>query len=249
MPIFKKKDEKFFRKWSPQMAYILGFITADGCIMKNKRGAYFLEIQSIDKEILSKIRKALKSNLIIGEYQPKNKNHNKRYRLQIGSKKIFNDLIKLGITPKKSKTIKLPKISNKYFSHFLRGYFDGDGCVNVCTYWRKDRNKFSTIINCGFVSGSRKILLDIKNKLNELAVVKGGTFYYYHRGYRLWFSINDCYALYKFMYNGLKDGLFLNRKKIIFGKYFLERACGPAWNGRLPVTEKIEGSNPFGPAR
>lgn len=24
MPIFKKKDEKFFRKWSSQMAYILG---------------------------------------------------------------------------------------------------------------------------------------------------------------------------------------------------------------------------------
>ncbi len=29
---------------------------------------------------------------------------------------------------------------------------------------------------------------------------------------------------------------------------FIYWARGPAWSGRLPVTEKIEGSNPFGPA-
>ncbi|TSC56528.1 MAG: hypothetical protein Greene071421_167 [Parcubacteria group bacterium Greene0714_21] len=33
------------------MAYVLGFITADGALIKNKRGAKFIEIQSIDKEL------------------------------------------------------------------------------------------------------------------------------------------------------------------------------------------------------
>jgi len=201
------------------MAYVLGFIAADGSLIKNKRGAYFIDIQSIDKEIIYKIRDVFKSDIKIGEYQPKYENPNKRYRLQIGSKEIFKDLLRLGITPQKSKTIKLPNIPDKYFSHFLRGYFDGDGSVNICTYKRKDRKKPATVINCGFVSGSKDILEKIKNKLAKINIIKGGTLYFHDRGYRLWFSINDSWRLYKFMYNTSND-LSLNRKKEIFEKYF-----------------------------
>ena len=75
MPIYKTKNEDFFKKWSPKMTYVLGFFAADGNMIKNKRGAHFIEFQSTDKEILNKIKKCLKSNLAIGEYQPKNKNH------------------------------------------------------------------------------------------------------------------------------------------------------------------------------
>lgn len=219
MPIYRDKDENFFKIWSYDMAYVLGFIVADGCITKNKRGSYFLEIQSTDKNIVYKIRKVLKSNLKISEYQSKNKNYSKRYRMQIGSKIIFEDLIKLGITPRKSKTIGLPKMSNNYFSHFIRGYFDGDGCVNVCVYNKKDRKKPSKIINCGFTSGSKEILAEIKDKLLEMKIVKGGTLYY-HNAYRLNFSIKDSLKLYYFMYDDLHSGLFLKRKKIIFESFF-----------------------------
>lgn len=219
MPIHKDKDENFFKIWSSDMAYVLGFIAADGCLMRNKRGAYFLEIQSTDKDIVYEIRKALKSNLRVGEYQSKNKNYNKKYRLQIGSKIIFEDLIKLGITPRKSKTIALPKIPNNYFSHFMRGYFDGDGCVNVCAYYKQGRKKLSKIISCGFTSGSKKILLEIKNKLLEVKIVKGGSLYY-HDAYRLNFSIQDSLKIYHFMYNKLRNNLYLKRKKIIFENFF-----------------------------
>ena len=200
------------------MAYVLGFFTADGNMLKNKRGAYFSEIQSTDKEILYKIRKVLRSNLKISEYQPKNPKHKKRYRLQIGSKEIFRDLLKLGITPKKSKTIELPKIPNKYFSHFVRGYFDGDGCVSTCVYQKRDRKNPSNIIISHFVSGSKKFLSEFYKKLKQ-KVVRGGTFYFHDGGYRLSFSIADSRVLYEFMYNNSKE-LFLSRKKKIFEKYF-----------------------------
>ena len=200
------------------MAYVLGFIAADGALIKNKRGACFLEIQSTDKEIVYKIRSVFKSNLAIGEYQPKHENHNRRYRLQIGSKEIFSDLLKLGIKPKKSKTIKLPDVPDKYFSHFLRGYFDGDGSANICTYKQKGRQKPSTVLNCGFVSGSKRILFGIKSKLAKMFVIKGGTLYY-HQGYRLWFSIKDSLSLYRFMYGGSIGDLFLARKKMVFERY------------------------------
>lgn len=220
MPIKRNKDEDFFKEWSPDMAYILGFIVADGCLIKNKRGACFLEIQSTDKNIVYSIREVLKSDLEISEYQPKNKNYSKRYRLQIGSKIIFEDLVRLGITPRKSKTIVLPDMPNNFFPHFIRGYFDGDGCVNVCVYNKKGRNKLSKIINCGFTSGSREILAEIKNRLSEMKIVKGGTLYF-HNGYRLNFSIKDSFKIYHFMYDNLNNDLYLKRKKIIFENFFL----------------------------
>ena len=46
------------------------------------------------------------------------------------AKKIFKDLIKLGVTPRKSLTLKFPTFLNEdLMRHFIRGYFDGDGCI------------------------------------------------------------------------------------------------------------------------
>ncbi|MBI5420695.1 MAG: hypothetical protein HZA35_00025 [Parcubacteria group bacterium] len=220
MPIYKKKNEDFFKTWSPEMAYVLGFIVADGCLTKNKRGGCFTTIEITDKSIIYAIRNVLHSDIKISEYRPKNKNWNKKYRLQIGSKEIFNDLLELGVTPRKSKIITLPNMPDIYFHDFLRGYFDGDGCVNVCTYQQKDRKKTSTIINSGFVSGSKMILVKIWATLKRLKIVSGGTLYYSGHGHRLWFSIHDSLGLYHFMYTDLRNDLFLKRKKGVFEKYF-----------------------------
>ena len=51
-----------------------------------------------------------------------------RFGLYIDSFKIYEDLYKLGVEENKSsKNIYFPKIPKKYYSHFIRGYFDGDG--------------------------------------------------------------------------------------------------------------------------
>lgn len=220
-PIFKKKNEAFFEKWTSKMAYVLGYILADGSLVKNKRGAYFTEIQSIDKEILPKIRRAFDSNLKISSYKPRDSKT--RYRLQLGSKKIFSDLVKLGVEPRKSGHEELPRMPDKYFPDFLRGYFDGDGSVNICTYVRKDRPNKSTIINSGFTSGGQKILKQLWEYLKSKKIVSGGTLYFHQRSYRLWFSINDSLKLYKFMYPENIDNLFLTRKKALFEKYIKMR--------------------------
>ncbi|MDP1688922.1 MAG: LAGLIDADG family homing endonuclease [bacterium] len=218
MPIYKTKNEDFFKKWSPEMAYVLGFFAADGNMIKNKRGAHFIEFTNTEKNILTKIKRIIKTDLKISERKKKMPGKTV-YRIQVGSKEIYNDLIKLGMTPNKSRTIVLPKIPKKYFSHFLRGYFDGDGCVNVCSYYKTGRNMLSTVINCNFVSGSDKLLKAIKNSLTDFGIVKGGSLCFCNRGYRLAFSINDSFALYNFMYKNSSD-LFMPRKKLIFEKYF-----------------------------
>ncbi|OGM91420.1 hypothetical protein A2999_02985 [Candidatus Wolfebacteria bacterium RIFCSPLOWO2_01_FULL_38_11] len=221
MPIYKTKNENFFKKWSPEMAYVSGFFAADGSMIKNKRGAYFIEFKSTDKEIINKIRKTIRANLAIGEYQPKQENHNKRYRLQIGSKEIFKDLLKLGMTPNKSLTLKMPKIPDKYFSHFIRGYFDGDGNVSISHYVRRARNnKKSITILSGFTCGSKKFLEKLFTKLKKITNISSGTLYYHSKGHRLFFSVKDSLILYKFMYADTTNNLFLSRKKKIFEKYF-----------------------------
>ena len=160
MPILKSKNEDFFKNWSPEMAYVLGFFTADGNMIRNKRGAHFISIEITDKEILEKIRNAIGSNHKIG-VRKKDFPEKDSYRLQIGGKNIFEDLTQLGLTPNKSKTIDLPKIPNEYFSDFLRGYFDGDGCISFGIYDRKDRRSKNYLFNSRFTSGSRKFLEDL----------------------------------------------------------------------------------------
>ncbi|MFA4999027.1 MAG: LAGLIDADG family homing endonuclease [Candidatus Paceibacterota bacterium] len=221
MSIYKVKNERFFKKWSPEMAYILGFFTADGSMIKNKRGAHFIEFETIDRDILKKIQKIICPYHKIAS-RKRSENWSTSYQLQVGSKSIFNDLLSIGLNPRKSRRIVLPRIPKKYFPHFIRGYFDGDGNVTVCVYNRKTRrNKPTRILQSGFVSGSKKFLESIKNMLLRLGIVRGGTLYYSSGAWRLYFSINDSRRLYKYMYNSLVEGksIFLARKKVIFDKY------------------------------
>ena len=199
------------------MAYVLGFFCADGSMIKNKREAHFIEFEITDKDLLEKIKKSFNSGHKI---KTRRRNGLISYRLQIGSKKIFNDLLKLGLCPRKSKRIALPKIPKEYFSHFVRGYFDGDGHVVIAKYIRKDRNnkKLRTILS-GFTSCSGEFLKDLHNRLKQFAHIIGGSLSY-SDSYRLSFSVNDTLALYRFLYKESHGALYLKRKKDIFEKYF-----------------------------
>jgi intein-encoded DNA endonuclease-like protein len=215
MPIYKKLNENFFKKWSPEMAYVLGFFAADGCMLKNKRGAHFIEFQITDIDLLIKIQKLLGSDHKIAKRNLRI-NWKTAYHLRIGSKIIFSDLLNLGFTPRKSKKIKLPNIPDKYFRHFTRGYFDGDGNVHVQK--RQDRKSKSLIIQTHFTCGSQNFLMQFQEKLRSFALVKGGDIVYHSGAYRLRFSIKDSIKLYLFIYRDAKN-LFLARKKDIFENF------------------------------
>lgn len=208
------------------MAYVLGFIVADGALIKSKRGTHFLEIQSIDKEILYRIRDAFESDLRIGEYQRKNPNWNKIYRLQIGSKKIFTDLERLGLSPRKSLNVELPTVPPDHFASFLRGYFDGDGNIAFRPFKKESQIKRSRIVSARFTSGSEKLLSQIKHRLGE-ALGTSGSLFYYSRAWRLNYGADDSKKLYVFMYLSEQtekgqDLICLNRKRIIYQRAFLQ---------------------------
>lgn len=54
--------------------------------------------------------------------------------LSVNSKVIKGDLNKLGLTEKKSLTIKFPDCPAEYLPHFVRGVIDGDGHVDIDGY-------------------------------------------------------------------------------------------------------------------
>ncbi len=217
MPIYKTKNEDFFKKWSSEMAYVLGFFTADGNMTKHKNGGCYIEFTSNDYEVLYKIKK------IIGldnKISWRNRNSKIHYRIQMGSKVLYEDLISLGLTPNKSLTIKFPNISLVHLKHFIRGYFDGDGCVYFKQNWAKDRGKFRWVFQVRFTSGSKQFLEVFHSLLKDLKICKGGYLYHKNRGYELVFSHYDGLALFRFLYDNVSAEMYLERKYDIFQRAF-----------------------------
>lgn len=198
----------FFKRWSPAMAYVLGFFAADGGMFINPRGSKYAHFTSTDKEILIKIKKLMHSNHKIGIKKSSLNDPRRKtcYLIQIGSKEIYKDLLTLGFTPKKDLTLKFPEVPDEYLNHFTRGYFDGDGSVIFGTFKRRARKGKSTrYITTDFVSGSRKYLEILSMKLSQFANLAKGSLREKanKRGYQLSYSTNDTNRLFGYMYKDI----------------------------------------------
>lgn len=206
-------NENFFKKWTPEMAYVLGFFTADGHMFINPNGSHYIGFTSTDYNLITKIREILNSNHKIGKGKYENCKNKFRYRLQIGGRKLFQDLLNHGLIPNKSRRIKLPNIPKTYFNHFCRGLFDGDGCVDFGFYLKKGRKKPGPNLLTRFSSGNRKFLEDLLKFLKIYAGIRGGCIYQKPEGgYDLSFSVRDSFKLYEFIYKDAKENQFLERK-------------------------------------
>lgn len=219
MPIKREVNKNFFKKWSPEMAYVLGFFAADGSMVKNRRGSCYLEFQITDKDILEKIRQLMNSNHVISKRASRKESYKQIYRLQIGSKEIYSDLIKIGFTQAKTHKMKWPDVPRKYVGDFIRGYFDGDGNVYLKKHFAKDRQKDRWVFSSRFTSGCRPFLEQLLYILRQNGISKG-FIYGKERGCELTLSHRDSLALYGLMYNNSDCYLHLQRKKVIFEKAF-----------------------------
>lgn len=214
MPIFRTLNHDFFKKWSPQMTYFLGYIAADGAITIGKRGNCYLEVQSIDRELPYMLKKAMGAGHKVTEVNRGRARH-LIYRLQVGSKKMVKDLAKVGIFPKKARRLILPVIPKQYFADFVRGYFDGDGNVNFTLVKRYDRPSYNKHLHTVFTSCSKKIINSLFKRLKEEIEMGGGSIHFASGAFRLLYAGYDSVKLFHFMYKSCPN-LFLKRKY----KYF-----------------------------
>jgi len=224
MSIYKKVNKNFFKKWTKNMAYVLGFFAADGYITVNKRGGQFWCVQITDGELLESIKEVIEAEHKISVRLPnKNKpNESIMYRLQVGSIEMCDDLRRLGFSERKTKSLVIPNIPKKYFPDFVRGYFDGDGCIWMGGIHKKRKTKHN-VLKLTFTSCSYEFIKELKNRLS-LFGLEGGCIYKPKNKHfcRLQFSTSNALKLYNLMYNDSIKGsssLFLNRKRIIFEKF------------------------------
>jgi hypothetical protein len=140
-------NQDVFRVLSPESAYALGFIVADGCLTEERHGCI---LSSKDLVILERIRAVLGSDSPISDRRGCNV-------LGVYGRPLYESLLAWGLTPRKSLTARLPDVGEALFPHLLRGYFDGDGTVTL---------KAGTL-RMGFTSGARAILDDVAAALGR----------------------------------------------------------------------------------
>lgn len=122
-------NDDFFKVQSADMAYVLGFIAADGYISA-KENCISIELQQQDKEILNKIAKVTG---VTRPIQTQQRNTGKyTATLRNWSAAWKQDLSHYGIINKKTFTLKPPTLLlPEYRIDYIRGYFDGDGSIST----------------------------------------------------------------------------------------------------------------------
>lgn len=125
-------DESVFDSITPESAYWIGFLMADGNVYL-KRHCISLKLAEKDAEHIYKFQTFLHTNYAVTHYSATCTNNNKAYaavRLCIYSKRLTEKLATYGVLPNKSFTAKAVNVETN--RDFWRGVVDGDGCLRFC---------------------------------------------------------------------------------------------------------------------
>lgn len=162
---------------TPNKAYILGMLYADGC---NHDRSINLFLQDSDKEILEKICQEIEYGEPL-EFQSHLKDREKglsrkdAYGFRLHSIYMCNVLSQYGLVPNKSLVLQFPTcIPNNLISHFMRGYMDGDGHIGRT---EKDRSVCFVGTNDFCINASKVIMEQIgaETRITEAACKNGVT--------------------------------------------------------------------------
>lgn len=209
-------NEQFFDEWSKEMAYVLGWIYSDGNIPQKKNT---FRITSTDIEHLRNIANLFSENATITiRYWDKEKypNYLDAGTLAICRTSMVKKLLDLGVTPAKSRTIKMPDVPDEYFGDFVRGVFEGDGCISLKL--AKQKHLMPKINIC---SGSPDFLKSLGEKIKDLYGINYSIVKHYGNTWGLeYYSRHSMDVFFNFMYSDVSENMILMRKYNKFIEYF-----------------------------
>lgn len=213
IPIRQRKDvnkrkfninDKYFDIQSSNMAYIMGFWAADGNVSKDEN-RLDLELNFGDIEILEKIKDELNSERPIKIYQCQN--GYTKSKLLFWSAHIKQVFSEYGIVPNKtySSDFHAPyKLNKKFWIDYIRGFFDGDGCVKKATSLTFELNS----INRQFLADIQTFFKEYYNINTEISIVHKRENQY--TLYRLYCYGDNARSIYNHLYSA--NSLYLKRK-------------------------------------
>lgn len=165
---YKLNEHYFDDIDTPNKAYILGMLYADGYNNVKER-LVRLKLQERDKDLLESIRNEVESErpLQLVEYNKYNANWQDAYALFFGSVWMCKALAEKGVVQNKSLILQWPTfLPNHLYSHFLRGYIDGDGHIPK----RKSDYRVELVSSIWFCQGVEQYLeqeLNIKCQIRD----------------------------------------------------------------------------------
>ena len=202
-----KLNENYFDKQNSHMAYVLGMLASDGTI--SKTNMIGIELQQSDYKILQNIQHDMGLEREIKFYETSR--GYKNCKLYFYSRYIKDKLAEYGIVNNKTYSDKFvfPNLQDEFIPHYIRGYFDGNGCV------KKTGNSLTFQIDCP----SKDVIDKIKDfftskniNCNVCSAKKTNIDLY-----RLYAYGDNARKIFDIIYKD-KDNLFLDRK---YEKYLL----------------------------
>jgi hypothetical protein len=213
------------------MAYVLGVIYTDGNLRANNLrsgnqketiGVSRFTVYQKEPELLCKILALMGSNAkLLRSKQP-------LYYFHINDEGIYDDLLKLGLTPRKSLTLEFPPVPDFCLRDFIRGCWDGDGSV----YFEK-----AGAGQASFVSGSLKFIEGMIVHLKKLGL-PSRTIYFnkIRKAYYFRYSGNDqCAKLFHVFYDDVPESGYLTRKFDRFKQIAVNVEGVDVIEGQLPL--------------
>lgn len=205
-------NEEKISKWSEELAYICGFISADGYVTDR-----FVRIvlQREDKELLEKISNYLEFTGSVQSTVSKVSGIEcETCRIEIYNVKLVNFLKNIGITNNKSKTVYISElIPNIFVKDFIRGYFDGDGSIGVIYGTKSKTLNFRVRIS----SGSKTMIEDIVSYMKTEGILNKAKISTSKKGniFEICYSTSKAIMIHKLFYSH-NPSIFLERKKLKF---------------------------------
>ena len=206
---------------SQEKWYFLGFMYADGNV-DTKKGNYRARIKlkadDSEKELLEKFNELLNSDRELYYEEHFNKTYGKiekTYTFSLGNKYFIEKLIELGCVPNKTLILEFPEnIPSEYVHHFIRGYFDGDGNIQL---------RYEGKVGDVRILGTRSILEGIKREAEKQANVITSIKEYSNRKVCA-LDIDGQSNIRDFLVWIYKDSnIYLSRKHALFEKFIDSR--------------------------
>jgi hypothetical protein len=197
-----KLNKNIFETITKESAWVLGWILADGCIYNNRLS---IALNSKDEEVVYKLKN------IINYTGPVRRilcNKSWTSGFSIYNTKLITDLSNYGAIPKKSLILSYPKLIGwNNMRHFVRGFFEGDGCVK----YNKKRNCV-----CINFKGTLEFLNRLRRNLKNCLGINGcivKTKNTKENVYDYYISGNKISILFlNWIYDGSEECTRLNRK-------------------------------------
>lgn len=157
-----------FSQYTAESCYWAGFLAADGCI---SNGSLYLCLHAQDLDHIQKFQQFVGSNHKISI----NTEDYNRAQTAFVNKTINEDLLyNFNITERKTETYEMPIIPEEFKWDFIRGYFDGDGCI--CESFSNKNSKTATLYTT--IVGSKPLIeklypiIGLNGSIQEKAKVK-----------------------------------------------------------------------------